>query len=268
VQRRALLSLILVAACLAWPVSAANRRAHVEQSESFDWDDNIMAMATRVWLKAKHGGSERSISTAEYALVRNTIGKSGEFAHHYIDRTPATGTFREFADHGYNEFERDIKLSLARPGWRGPMWDEFVHALARESTAKRVSIITAREHEAGSILRGLRYLRRKGLIRYLPSRKNIFAVGPLGWRLRGVEIPGPNAARKVAVMRALLDDLDRKPGGPRTWTFSDDDFENFEAARHELATDVRAGRWKNVRIELAFTGTNHPTEKPRTITLR
>ena len=44
------------------------------------------------------------------------------------------------------------------------------------------------------------------------------------------------------------------------WGFSDDDFGNFDAAVKELGADVKAGKYKNVKISLFYAG-NSPTNK-------
>ncbi len=85
-------------------------------------------------------------------------------------------------------------------------------------------------------------------------------------------------------MENILDRINAKPLGKKAvavmssdgsknvplhlWGFSDDDFGNYSKALNVLQAGVDRNRWPNVKISLFFTGTNHPTEKPRAVVLQ
>jgi hypothetical protein len=257
-------------------------------SQNFDWDDNVIVMLTRAFLRSKSGGPEAPVSTADFAIHKHDIGKTGPYANYEIDPMPGTGTFRHFGENGRdNFFMRDLEATLAQAtGWKGPKWDAFVEALATEQGARRTTIITAREHDPRSVHKGLVHLQRLGMIRYVPPVENIFTVGVgrTDFQLNGKEVTGTNADRKVAVQKYLLDELAKKPLGRRSvslvdrdgsgrarlhvWTFSDDDHENYRAAVDRLAKEVAAGKWPNVKIKVQFTGLNDPRHGPETLVIK
>ena len=78
-----------------------------KRAYSFDWDDNILVMPTRIYLEKKVGNGwvPVSISTEEFRDIRKLLGK--EFR--YIDNNPLKA-FVDFRD--YDAFIRDTKESL------------------------------------------------------------------------------------------------------------------------------------------------------------
>ena len=104
---------------------------------AFDWDDNLMYMPTKIYLKDDKGKSV-GMSTEDFAEYRTEIGKEPfKYEGHTIvdfDNDP----FRDFRVTGDKNF---IKDSLNAE--TGPSWDDFVEAVNEGSI---FSIITARGH--------------------------------------------------------------------------------------------------------------------------
>ncbi len=266
---------------------------------SFDWDDNIFEMPTKIMLYDKSSNTEKGVSTEEFALIRSKVGKAGtEWANFEIRPSPQNGSLRYFGDYskeGAKQFSKDIELAMNTKGyhWQGPVWNDFVTAMASNQTSKHTWIITARLHAPKTIHDSLIELQSKGLIKTVLPASNIWAVSHDGFdrdfrQIFGRAAPEGGAsdpsARKAAVMENILDQINHTvlpKNSPMTinsdgvgkrqqhlWGFSDDDFGNFSKARAVLQKGVDAGRWPNVKITLFFTGTNHPSEKPQSIVLR
>jgi hypothetical protein len=246
---------------------------------NFDWDDNIFFMPTQIRLYHRDTGEARGVSTADFALIREKVGKEGEWKD-YEMRPDSLAAFGDDPTGRRNFFREDVEATIAalsKKLWQGPSWRAFVTACSRKETAKHTTIITARLHSPETIHEGLQALKRMGLIRYLPPIENIYPVNypPLARELGG-SASNPSEAKAI-VMKKILDRIEAQPLGPRArkvlspdgttmkrmhlWGFSDDDYGNFAKARDALAAEAR--RWPNVKIVVFFTGKNHPTEKPR-----
>jgi hypothetical protein len=104
---------------------------------AFDWDDNLMFMPTKIYLKDDKDQSV-GMSTEDFAEYRTEVGKEPfEYEGHTIvgfDNEP----FRDFGVLGDKQFLRD---SMTSP--TGPAWNDFVEAINNGSI---FSIITARGH--------------------------------------------------------------------------------------------------------------------------
>ncbi len=248
---------------------------------SFDWDDNIFNMPTRIRLRHKETGEEVLVSSAEWAIVREGVGKHGKYA----DYQTFEGSLLRFGsdpEGKRNFFLEDVQAAVrAHPtAWQGPSWKAFVRALENPETARRTSIITARHVSPDDMFAALEWLKGEGYLQHLPAKENVFPVSypPLKEKLGNGNMQSPSEAKAI-VMRGLLDELDaspvpetarpiRTPDGRATrpmhiWGFSDDDWGNFEKARQALCEGMAAGRWTRVKILIFFTGKNHPTERPR-----
>jgi hypothetical protein len=104
---------------------------------AFDWDDNLMFMPTKIYLKDEDGNSV-GMSTEDFAEYRSEIGKEPfEYEGHTI-----TGfddeAFRDFKVTGDKKFIVDAMKAPI-----GPAWDDFVEAV---NSGSIFSIITARGH--------------------------------------------------------------------------------------------------------------------------
>jgi len=104
---------------------------------AFDWDDNLMFMPTKIYLKDDDGKSV-GMSTEDFAEYRTEIGKEPfEYEGHTIvsfDEEP----FRDFRVTGDKKFLKD---SMTAP--IGPAWSDFVEAINNGSI---FAIVTARGH--------------------------------------------------------------------------------------------------------------------------
>jgi hypothetical protein len=106
-----------------------------KRAYSFDWDDNILFMPTKVFLDKRvgQGWVPISVSTEEFAEIRKDIGKL------YRYRNNSKGeAFKNFSN--YISFIDDTKEALRKKSF-GPSFGKFIEAL---TTVSDFSIITAR----------------------------------------------------------------------------------------------------------------------------
>lgn len=104
---------------------------------AFDWDDNLMYMPTKIYLKDDNGKSV-GMSTEDFAEYRTEIGKEPfEYEGHTIVGFDDEA-FRDFRVPGDKKFLIDAMKSPV-----GPAWGDFVEAVNNGSI---FSIITARGH--------------------------------------------------------------------------------------------------------------------------
>ncbi len=109
---------------------------------SFDWDDNIAVMPTKIVLMDEDG-KEVGMSTEDFAEYRTEIGKEPfEYEGHTITGF-ADDAFRYFRTMGDKQFIVDSMT--AKPG---PAWDDFVEAINNGSI---FSIVTARGHHPNTL---------------------------------------------------------------------------------------------------------------------
>ena len=104
---------------------------------AFDWDDNLMYMPTKIYLKDDEGNSV-GMSTEDFAEYRTEIGKEPfDYEGHTIVGFDEDA-LRDFKITGDKKFLVDsMKAST------GPAWDDFVEAVNNGSI---FAIITARGH--------------------------------------------------------------------------------------------------------------------------
>ena len=113
---------------------------------AFDWDDNLMFMPTKIYLKDDKGKSV-GMSTEDFAEYRTDIGEEPfEYVGHTIlsfDKEP----FRDFRVSGDKKFITD---AMSAP--TGPAWDDFVEAVNNGSI---FAIVTARGHTPSILKEGV-----------------------------------------------------------------------------------------------------------------
>jgi hypothetical protein len=119
---------------------------------AFDWDDNLMYMPTKIYLKDKNGKSV-GMSTEDFAEYRTEIGNEpfnyeGSTIVGFDDEA-----FRDFRVTGDKKFLID---SMKAP--IGPAWDDFVEAVNNGSI---FAIITARGHTPSVLKNGVYNLIKK-----------------------------------------------------------------------------------------------------------
>ena len=104
---------------------------------AFDWDDNLMYMPTKIYLKDEDGKTV-GMSTEDFAEYRTEIGKEPfEYEGHTIVGFDEDA-FMDFRVPGDSAFIKDAMRAET-----GPAWSDFVEAVNNGSV---FSIITARGH--------------------------------------------------------------------------------------------------------------------------
>lgn len=121
---------------------------------AFDWDDNLMYMPTKIYLKDDSGKSV-GMSTEDFAEYRTMIGKEDfEYEGHTIvgfDDDP----FRDFRVTGDKKFLEDAMIAPT-----GPAWSDFVEAINNGSI---FAIVTARGHTPSILKQGVYNLIKKNM---------------------------------------------------------------------------------------------------------
>ena len=134
-----------------------------KKAYSFDWDDNILVMPTKIHLDYNVNsndiadlGSEGnsmwvpvSVSTEQFRSIRHKLGK--EFRYPNDDMLSA---FKDFRD--YDAFIEDTKRALSYRSY-GPSFNKFKEALISGSD---FSIITARSNPPKAIKEGIKEIIR------------------------------------------------------------------------------------------------------------
>lgn len=265
---------------------------------TFDWDDNIFNMPTKIQIFHKQSGKEIGLNTAEFALVSDEIDKPGtKYADYEMRDSKDEGSLRHFSDFsedGDQRFLKDIKtaMSESQNKWQGPVWKDFVSAMSYPASASNTWLITARSHRPETIHSALKVLKEEGLIKNVPPVNNIWPVNDIDFVKRfhmtfGIKLPAESqigtSARKAVVMEQILDRIEttvlplkaeivtspngRTKGRFHLWGFSDDDYGNFEKAVQVLQKNLDSGRWRSIKITVFFTGRNHPGISPHAVTL-
>lgn len=259
--------------------SRAPNPSHRVTAWIFDVDNNIFKkLPTKIILFHKTSGDEKPVTTEEFALIREQIGKAGPYKDYEVRRDPTTGSYRRFNDtSGGNPFLEDVQFAVRnwpKSEWQGPSWDAFAYALSREDTAAWVGVLTARGHSGESILEAFKFLKEEGYLKYLPKTERLHGVGH-------AEDP---SASKVEEMIKTVDQIQESPLGPdapkvldadgkgkkamHLVGFSDDDWGNFQTMAKGLAKQVRKseehpkGRWPDVKITLIYTGPEARKQEP------
>jgi hypothetical protein len=248
---------------LAW--LAEDAAARVERESSFDWDGNVVFMPTRIYLKGPEG--EVAFSPGEYVRISERVGKPGPYQHLTVDHDPLHGSYRDMFDvPGRNLFLDELQVAV-REGRFGPEWRAFVRATATRRGAMRTTIITARSQSAETIHAGILWLKKIGLIKHAPPRRNIFPVTSPGFALKGRVLSGSSESRKLEVIRGRIANLAarRLPRGTaRVFRYSDDYLRNILVAHKFLAGEPRGP----VEVRLRFSDRAHPIERATTLVLR
>ena len=139
---------------------------------AFDWDDNLMYMPTKIYLKDEDGNSI-GMSTEDFADYRTKIGKTPFDYKGYTVVDFEDDAFRDFRVFGDKKFITDAMMSPV-----GPSWGDFVEAVNNGSI---FAIITARGHTP-SVLKNAIYglikqnkngLNQKTLVKNLRKYRDI-----------------------------------------------------------------------------------------------
>ena len=146
----------------------------------FDFDDNIMFLATPILIRNTTTRRSKKVSTADFAGARMIIGQDGPWKEFELFEN----TYSHFRDipseklkAGQQQyFVEDVAKAVAMPGtaWQAPSWSLFVYACEKR---RPVAIITARGHSRETLQAGIRVLAEKKLI---PREPVYLAVYPVG----------------------------------------------------------------------------------------
>jgi hypothetical protein len=119
---------------------------------AFDWDDNLMYMPTKIYLKDEDGNSV-GMSTEDFAEYRSEVGKEPfEYEGHTIVGFD-DDAFRDFKVTGDKKFLVDAMKAPT-----GPAWGDFVEAVNNGSI---FAIVTARGHTPSVLKNGVYNLIKK-----------------------------------------------------------------------------------------------------------
>jgi inosine/xanthosine triphosphate pyrophosphatase family protein len=253
---------------------------------SFDWDNNVINMPTRLIMYHRETHESFHIPTDAFAILRDETERARCGLEMYELRPMSFVKFEDDPLGETNHFLEDLVhiVTQQRPErWQGPKWAEFVKALGTPEGAGKVSIVTARNQSSKIIFEGLKFLQSQGLIANTPDPDNIWAVGGPAFisnmkRLCNIDISIENAVsknsslHKAKVIKCLLDkisssypsDLTTKP----VWIFSDDDLKNIQKVAEALQESLDSGKWNNIEIQLQFTGPNAGKTFPHSSILR
>jgi hypothetical protein len=198
----------------------------------FDFDDNVMFLKTKVFVRNTRTRAEVALTTGEFALVYPQLGRPGRWE----DFALFDGTYRDFRDlppdqlaGGKQSFVRDVEEAVATPAqaWQAPSWDLFVYACEHQ---RPVSIVTARGHAPQTLQEGVRALVARGLLPCEPNYHTVFPVGndavrrQLGDALLDLTTP---ALKRLAIIQSVEQALAQYGAEPpHRFGMSDDDPQN------------------------------------------
>ena len=116
---------------------------------AFDWDDNILIMATKIYLLLNW--QEVGVSTRDFAHIRNNLWDSKDlidqikkWVHYILENWKS---FRDFTVEWDKQFETDFMNATL---W--PSWDQFQECI---NNASIFSIITARWHSSAAMTKAI-----------------------------------------------------------------------------------------------------------------
>jgi hypothetical protein len=195
----------------------------------FDLDDNLFFLPTKLYLWNEGTQLEREISSGEFAMVHEHLGKSGGWEEWAIRGEITYRGFRDAPDVEALEqqFLKDLLTATDIEGWKGPSWPLLEHAARQQ---RPVVFITARGHAPATIEAGFNALSEKGFLAAPLSILAIYTVSNPGVQKElGIEDPttSVSAMKKVAIKAAVekaLEKYGKEP--PHRFGISDDDPSN------------------------------------------
>jgi len=257
---------------------------------SFDFDDNILYMPTKIHMEKLVDGEwvHTPVSTSRFAEVRND-SQNWRILEGNPDK--AFAEFRDNGPRGVTAFLQDVKKAVS-DGKFGPAWYDFVECLTNGSL---FSIITARGHEPEGMILGIEYIIDEVLTQeqqflmynnllkftYLYGKEKDYPRIPKGLMSKsklvqdyiencdfvGVSAPsrgGSPSNPEVAKEKALLsfkEKIDRFASGAglkATIGFSDDDAKNVKHIE-DLIDNIHHERFPNI-IQFTLKGTKNPDD--------
>lgn len=120
---------------------------------SFDWDDNILHMPTKILMdrKTESGWEPVDVSTTEFTIVRH------DTENYRLRNGSDIEAFSEFRDTGSRKNKAFLEdtISAVNANKKAPSWNKFIRCLTEGSL---FSIITARGHEPESIREAIEWI--------------------------------------------------------------------------------------------------------------
>jgi hypothetical protein len=141
----------------------------------FDIDDNLVFLATEVYLWNAEAGAEMAISTGEFAVVEHQLGRPGLWQAWSVREE----TFRDFRDAPDTaardqRFVKDLLTAISSGNaWRGPSWPLLEHAARSQ---RPIAVISARGHQPSTIEEGFKLLVDCGLLAAVPPIVGVYTV--------------------------------------------------------------------------------------------
>lgn len=209
----------------------------------FDFDDNVAHLATTIVLFHKETGEEIEVSSAEFARIHHSIGKSGAYKDYSLDINDETGSFRNFRDlpvHIETEqsFVKDIESAIAEKDflWKAPSWNCFFHATYNQ---RPISVITARGHGKSTIKAGINLMVQDGHLPIDPNYLSIYPVSNPEVRKHELGDPGLLASvpelKRTAIRESVEEAIRQYGHNPyHRFGMSDDDPKNIELITEEM----------------------------------
>jgi hypothetical protein len=263
---------------------------------SFDWDDNILNMPTKIRLEKKVGDNwvPTDVSTAEFAEVR---GDKENWRLLNGNPNEAFANFRDNGPSGGDIFVEDVKKAVSARKF-APAWDDFIECLKNGSL---FSIITARGHESETMRRGVEWIidnvlseselyemynnllkfsyyydistDKERILRGTPSENELVKIYLNNCDFVGVSAPSrggapdnPEKAKEEALL-AFKSKVDRFAGqlGMKAMIgFSDDDLGNVKHIE-DLADNLNHEEFPNI-IKFVVKGTKDPLNVTKKVT--
>jgi predicted enzyme related to lactoylglutathione lyase len=199
----------------------------------FDVDDNLLILATKLYLWNAETQSELAIASGELADIQGMLGRPGPWQAWAI----GPKTFRDFNDQkgvapNQQSFVRDVaNAAQGRTPWQGPSWPLLVHAAQMQ---RPIAVISARGHDPKTIEAGLEKLVSLDKITAVPPILGIYPVtNPEVLRGLGITDPAMTipSAKKVAIKQGVEVALERYGStSPHRFGMSDDDPANVVLA--------------------------------------
>ena len=258
---------------------------------SFDWDNNILDMPTKIHMEHLIDGDwmPEDVSTSDFAIVR-----SDNENWRLLNNDPASA-FSEFRDNGprgEDAFLDDVKIAISEKKF-APSWDDFIECIINGSV---FSIITARGHEPRPMRKGVEYIidniltndqkdemynhllkfvylfngdgidtiprfldtntpsKNKLVINYLDNCDFIGVSAPS----RGGNASNPEEAKEMALLdfKSKIDKFAKNIGLKARIGFSDDDLKNVKHIEY-LMNNINHERFPNI-VEFVVKNTNNP----------
>jgi len=120
---------------------------------TFDWDDNILHMPTKIKMDKKDNENwiPIEVEPAEFAIIR---GDKDNYRIRNNDPVQAFDEFLDYGPRGDQSFIQDVIISVSKEEY-GPSWKTFLNCIKQ---ANLFGIVTSRSHEFFSIRKGVEYI--------------------------------------------------------------------------------------------------------------